>query len=142
MAEAEFYSLTVSFSTFFPQYWERWKFLLERGERRWTGIDPFKVWPNDQPLKVAPPLTVTHKGLNVSASDRLSRQLNESVVVFVCGGVKRSFVETMKLNNFLENSWHNSDYAEGFVSIVPGQLLMAWNHEGGACFWDRPRRAK
>ena len=142
MTEAEFTSLAVSFRTFFLEKWARWEFMLSRGERRWKQISPVDVWPHLSVQLKEPAALAAESGLNIDGDKRLAAHRDEQVVVFSCGSARQAAVLSMRLTEFSTLCWARDGLWEGFVSIVPGQLLLGWTHEGGAHVWSKPRRRK
>ena len=114
-------------------------FLLEKGERRWAKIDVFEVWPESNGMKSFPPELSRGYGLNLSAHPRLEANADSTVTVLTIsrGRGLPSTVGSMRLRELEAHAWNQRDFAEGIAVVVPGSLVLCWNHEGYACLWAR-----
>jgi len=93
---------------------------------RWSNIDPMKVWGLLDDQRVAEwhgPFA------NLLATPLFSKHANSLVTVLRCGH-ERANMERMPLRDALQGP---SAVFEGFISILPGRLGIAINHDGMLC---------
>lgn len=109
---------------------ERFSELLTYHPRRWSKIDPWKVWEHLQPPRIAEPNGKVETLLSVEPlADHAQRQ----VAVLRCGHESPK-IESLSLTEALRGQ---SAVFEGFISVVPGKLGLAINHDGGLCLLRR-----
>ena len=107
------------FRAFFPEHVERWEYLLERDQVRWNKMAPYRHWFTiDQTVSSPEKLDLSHP--------LLSGKENLVVVALSCGR-NRQWIKELTLDEAYQT------VHEGYISITPGQLGLAVNHEGG--YW-------
>ncbi|MBK6907481.1 MAG: hypothetical protein IPH08_10500 [Rhodocyclaceae bacterium] len=105
------------FKSFFPEHAERWEYLLQRDQRKWQKMAPFKYWFSRDQTACSP------KSFDL-AHPLLAGKLEASVVALSC-----MWTDCWLKEMSLDEAYHSVH--EGYISITPGQLGMAFNHEGG-----------
>lgn len=104
----------------------RYSALLDAKPSRWSKIDPWRVWEEAGSESVAE----WRKDIqSLLASPLLSEYSSAQVTVLRCGHDKPS-LQRLSLNEALLGA---SAVFEGFVSVVPGKLGLAINHDGMVC---------
>ncbi len=98
-------------------------YLLEHDAKRWNKISPMKIWSGDVYQSYP-----AHMDWQEMAQQYAAQYMNQNCVAFE--GRSNAFVKTMKLKALIEDAEIN--LIEGFISIVPGRLVLATNHEGGS----------
>jgi hypothetical protein len=115
-----------------PTMAERFSTLLALKPERWGKIDPWRVWDK-------PPFGQAHvTELRPEAPEAfppLTSHLDTMVRVLRCGSSSNPSIVDEPLRGVLDGSSHVLD---GFVSVVPGRLGLAINHDGGICALRRP----
>lgn len=104
----------------------RFSQLLGSNPKRWSKIDPWRVWQQTGSASV-----VEWKGdvSNLLISSRLSMYSCAEATVLRCGHDK-PLLRRLPLRQALIGE---SAVFEGFVSIVPDKLGLAINHDGMLC---------
>jgi hypothetical protein len=111
--------ITQLFKAFYPEHAERWEYLLEHDQRRWYKMASFKHWFTLDQTACSP------KNLDLS-HPMLSGKGGQPVVALCCRW-DRPWLKEMTLDEAYQ-SIH-----EGYISVTPGKLGLAVNHEGG--YW-------
>ncbi len=115
------------FTKFLPvEISSRFSALLAMKPDRWSKIDPWKVWD-----ALESPRVVEWQGTcaDLLASSLLAKHADELVTVLRCGHAQPD-LERMRLRDALQGP---SRVFEGFVSVRPGKLGLAINHDGMIC---------
>lgn len=121
-------ALESLFQTIAPSKSERWCYLLERPPSRWEKISPIDVWPLPSSFDSYPNEPIAQ----LLTMPPLSRHLQANVLVLRCGHSSNPGLLEMPLKDvFPDGDWDYKILFEGFVSIVPGKVAIAANHEGG-----------
>ena len=115
-----------------PAMAERFSSLLALKPDRWSKIDPWRIWEK-------PPFGQSHV-IELSADSAetfppLASQLGTKVRVLRCGNSNNPSIVEEPLRGVLDGS---SYVLDGFVSVEPGRLGLAINHDGGICALRRP----
>lgn len=114
-----------------PEAALRFTKLLAMKPGHWAKIDPWRVW-SDEGLSGSPELKAPIAEL--LGSPPLARFAATEVTVLRCGH------DRPQLCRLLLAAALTGNHAvfEGFISIVPGQLGMALNHDGMFMLWTKP----
>jgi hypothetical protein len=115
-----------------PPFAERFSTLLALKPNRWSKIDPWRVW--DKP-PFGQPHIIALKSETPQAFAPLKIHLGSKVRVLRCGNSTNPSITEEPLRGVLDGSSHVLD---GFVSVDPGRLGIAINHDGGMCALHRP----
>ncbi|MGJ7500592.1 hypothetical protein ACSFBF_09550 [Variovorax sp. ZT5P49] len=142
MSEEQYNQLRAMFESFAPLYAERWSKLLASKAAGWQKIQPWRAWPVDvfgsMPDGMAWPAMV-----EMAARDAASRKVKNGVLL-ACGH-SAPCVEDVPLSALVERlcgTKSDTRLLEGFVSLVPGELALATNHEGGCWLMKKPKKEK
>jgi len=124
-----------------PAYAERWAALLQGKPAKWRKIQPWRVWPCDV-YESHPPRMDWPVMVDRAIALARARGVGEAHVL-ACGHSSES-IETLVLSRLKERlcsrgRGSEGTLLEGFVSLVPGQLALATNHEGGCWLIDLER---
>jgi hypothetical protein len=111
---------------------ERFSSLLALNPERWGKIDPWRVW--DKPPFGQPHITEL-KSETPQTFAPFRNHLGAMVRVLRCGNSSNPSITEEPLRGVLDGSSHVLD---GFVSVEPGRLGIAINHDGGMCALHRP----
>ena len=131
---------------FAPSFAERWVYLLQHDHNRWNKISPIGLWPVDDCYSCYPKKTLQE----LIELPSVQRHMKTNVAVLACGHAKPEIFET-PLSSLLSvayrdasqgGNWAHCEILEGFISIVPGELLLLANHEGGYALLERNNRQK
>ena len=141
VTDAQLADFTALFARVAPAYAERWVSLLQGKPEKWRKILPWRVWPCDV-YESLPPRMEWAAMVDQAIRLAQARKVRE-VHVLACGHSSES-VETLALSQLrarLCSCERGSEGAllEGFVSLIPGQLALATNHEGGCWLIDLER---
>ncbi|UXY13609.1 hypothetical protein N8I74_09740 [Chitiniphilus purpureus] len=110
--------MITMFEAFFPEHAARWKYLLNRSVSKWHKMAPYRHWFSiDQSASMPPDIDLSHPLLNER------RRLD--VVALRCTQ-KGSWLKEMPLEEAYPS------VVEGYISVIPGKLALAVNHEGGS----------
>jgi hypothetical protein len=115
------------FAVFLPsEAASRFQKLLALEPRRWEKIDPWRAWRHVDSRSV-----VEWKGSveELLASSPVSNYASAQVTVLRCGHDAPS-LERLPLRQALVG---DSAVYEGFISVVPGRVGVAINHDGELC---------
>ena len=124
MSDPDREQLALLFRAFFPNQAERWEYLLARDPSRWEKMAPFRHWFTLAQDESRPPkLDLAHPALR----DRL----NDEVVALSCLWGGQCWIRRLTL----AQAWQQ--VGEGYISILPGTLGLALNHEGGRWLLQR-----
>ena len=104
----------------------RFSGLLAMKPDHWSKIDPWKVWKVLDAHRVVE-WSATHAALLESPS--FAKHANELVTVLRCGHEEPE-LHRIRLRDALQGP---SAVFEGFVSVVPGQVGLAINHDEMLC---------
>ena len=119
--------MNVLFTAFLPsELAERFSYLLSLKPARWGKIEPWEVWKHLRPPSVTE-LSESCSGL--LASDAFNGHADAPATVLRCGH-DRPALNKMVLRDALIGP---ATVFEGFISVVPGRLGLAINHDGGLC---------
>ena len=119
--------LDALFARFLPvEMASRFSGLLAMKPDRWLRIDPWKVWGVIDGRRVT---EWTKTVADLLVSPIFARHANEWVTVLRCGH-DRAKMERIRLREALQGP---TAVFEGFISIVPGRLGLAINHDGMLC---------
>ena len=124
---------TALFQRIAPAYAERWTTLLQGKPAKWQKIKPWRVWPCDV-YGSQPPRMEWAAMVDQAIALAQAHKVRE-VHVLACGHSSES-VETLALSQLKERLCLDGPggwVLEGFVSLIPGKLGLATNHEGG--YW-------
>jgi hypothetical protein len=121
-----------------PAYAERWVTLLQGKPAKWKKIQPWRVWPCDV-YESHPPRMEWAAMVDHAIALAEVRRVRE-VHVLACGHSSES-VETLALWQLKarlcsRELGSEGTLLEGFVSLIPGHLALATNHEGGCWLMD------
>lgn len=104
----------------------RYSTLLNAKPSHWSKIDPWRVWEEVGSKSVSE----WRKDIqNLLASPPLSEYSTTQVTALRCGHDK-PLLQRLSLDDALLGA---SSVFEGFVSVVPGKLGLAINHDGMVC---------
>ena len=109
---------------------ERFCELLAYHPRRWSKIDPWKVWEHIQASRI---IEINEKVEALLSVEPLAVHAQRQVAVLRCGH-ESPRLERLSLKEALRGQ---STVFEGFISVVPGKLGLAINHDGGLCLLRR-----
>ena len=119
--------MDVLFTTFLPvEVASRFSGLLALKPGHWSKIDPWKVW---EVLKAPRVVEWQRTCADLLASSFLAKHADELVTVLRCGHEEPA-IERIRLRDALQGP---SQVFEGFVSVLPGKLGLAMNHDGMIC---------
>ncbi len=104
----------------------RFSELLRLKPIRWSKIDPWRAWENSGCSTVTEWRGTAQELLTKS---EFVTHAQSEVVVLRCGHEQPS-IQMQKLQDALMGT---SAVFEGFISVVPGRLGLAINHDGGWC---------
>lgn len=121
-----------------PTYAERWVTLLQGKPAKWRKIQPWRVWPCDV-YESQPPCMGWAAMVDKAITLAQVRGVREAHVL-ACGHSSES-VETLALSLLQarlcsRERGSEGTLLEGFVSLIPGQLALVTNHEGGCWLVD------
>jgi hypothetical protein len=131
VTDVQLANFTALFQRVAPAYGERWGTLLQGKPEKWRKIQPWRAWPCDMYENHPPRMEWTAMVDQVIALAQVYKVYE--VHVLACGHSNES-VETLALSQLkvrLCSSGSGEWLLEGFVSLIPGQLALATNHEGG-----------
>jgi len=115
------------FTKFLPaEIASRFSGLLAMKPNRWSKIDPWKVWDVLEDPRV---VEWQRTWAELLASPMLAKHADVWVTVLRCGH-EQSAMERLPLRDALHGP---SRVFEGFVSVLPGKLGLAINHDGMIC---------
>jgi hypothetical protein len=107
----------------------RWEKLASQKPSQWKKIDPWKVWAHfDSSCMDEWRGEFDQRTKQIVWDERIEPYRNSKVVVFACGHSKPALFETDLASTFGVAGPHG--FIEGFVSIIPGKLGLALNHDG------------
>ena len=107
----------------------RWAGIALKTPARWSRIDPWKVWALfDQSCMDHWQGTVDRKTGHIIWDSRIAPYRMNRVVVLACGHSKPVLHEVILDSVIGSKSPHS--FLEGFISIIPGKLGLAVNHNG------------
>jgi len=133
ISEAHLKEFEQMFQAFAPHECERWCYLLSKEPTKWGKITPIKVWPTASAFDSYPNLPLS-QWTSISA---LAPYMKRDSVVLRCGHSKNPGTAVVALHEVLMSAQQNYEIIfEGFVSVVPGQLALGFNHEGGVCVFS------
>lgn len=115
-----------------PQYARRWLTLLGEKPAKWAKIKPWQAWPCD--VYESFPPGMEWKDMVDKAVKRANGR--KHALMLVCGHSPDPRIEEVPLallKDRLCGTHEMRGLQEGFVSLVPGELALGVNHEGG--FW-------
>ena len=92
----------------------------------WSKIDPYKVWDVLAPRRV---VEWRKTCADLLASPLFAKHADESVTVLRCGHAQPG-IDRLRLRDALQSP---SRIFEGFISVSPGKLGLAINHDGMIC---------
>ena len=119
--------MDVLFAKFLPaEIASRFSGLLAMKPERWSKIDPWKVWDVLEAPRV---MEWQRTCAELLASPLLAKHADELVTVLRCGH-EQPAMERIRLRDALQGP---SPVFEGFVSVSPGRLGLAINHDGMIC---------
>jgi hypothetical protein len=119
------------FEAFFPAaIASRFSELLRMKPAHWKKIDPWQVW---QHLESDSVTEWQDSVQSLLASPKFSRHAASQVAVLRCGHDRPS-IERNSLHTALIGE---SALFEGFISVTPGKLGIAINHDGEICVLSR-----
>ncbi len=119
--------MVTLFGAFLPKSLaSRYSELLTYHTNRWAKIDPWRVWECIDSTVISEWKQSTQALL---ATPPFSRHASANVTVLRCGHEKPK-IERLTLTEALVG---DSSVFEGFISIVPGKLAIAINHDGMLC---------
>jgi len=123
--------LSALFSEFLPyELATRYCTALELKPHRWHQIDPWMTWHFVGPSGISE----WHDGGEaLLCTEPFCRLASSPVAVLRCGH-DRAALERVALRDALVG---DRAVCEGFVSVTPGQLGLAINHDGGICVMCR-----
>jgi hypothetical protein len=138
VTDVQFAHFIALFRRVAPAYAERWVKLLQGKPAKWQKIQPWRVWPCDV-YESHPPRMEWAVMVDQAIALAEVHRVHEAHVL-ACGHSSES-VETLALSQLkarLCSRERGSEGAllEGFVSLIPGQLALATNHEGGCWLMD------
>jgi hypothetical protein len=118
------------FESFFPDdLASRWSALLLHTPVRWAKIDPWKVWSViDASCMDDWRGTFDPKTKQIIWDNRIALYRTNRAVVLACGHSKPVLHE-IELESAFGANCPNA-FLEGFISIIPGKLGLAINHDG------------
>jgi hypothetical protein len=115
-----------------PKLASRFSGLLAMKPERWRHIDLFRVW-EEPPLGGSGVSEWVEPLMAMLESPLFKPHLNRDVVVLRCGHNQPS----IRRECLRELITGKSNVLEGFVSIIPGALGLAMNHDGEVCVLNR-----
>ena len=119
------------FGAFLPEdLASRFSELLSRDPKRWSKIDPWRVWEHIDSEVIS---EWKQSAQALLATPAFSHHASAEVTVLRCGH-ERPKVERLPLVQALVG---DSSVFEGFISVVPGKLAVAINHDGMLCVLHR-----
>lgn len=123
--------MSALFAAFLPpELASRFSGLLALKPSHWAKIDPWKVWQCMDTTRTSE----WHGSVQeLMCSPKLAGRSADKVVVLRCGHDRVS-LKTMPLHEALIG---DAAVFEGFVSVVPGRLGIAINHDGMLCVLSR-----
>jgi hypothetical protein len=122
---------TALFQRLAPAYAERWITLLQGKPVKWRKIKPWRAWPCDVDHS-HPPHLKWEEIVDAAIALAQVQKVREAYVLDCYHGTDG--VETLALAQLkarLCSGGPGGWVLEGFVSLIPGQLALATNHEGG-----------
>jgi len=120
---------------FAPSVAGRWTYLLRHDPKRWNKISPIGIWPVDDCYSCYPKKTLQE----LIELPSVQRHMKTNAAILSCGHAEPAIFEA-PLNTLLSvayrdtsqgGNWAHCEIFEGFISIVPGDLVFLANHEGG-----------
>jgi hypothetical protein len=140
ISDVQLVHFTALFQSVAPVYAERWVTLLQgKSPAKWRKIQPCRAWPCDV-------------SRNVPARMEWTEMLDQAIVLAQAHKVREAFVldcyhgsEGVEIVPILQLKarlcLNDQRYAaptltEGYVSLLPGKLALATNHEGGCWLID------
>jgi len=94
---------------------------------RWTKIDPWRIWeslPNDPRI-----IPWSQETTALLQSELFASRANELATVLRCG----HDTPRLERQRLCEALGSTPPVLEGFISVIPGKLGIAINHDGQAC---------
>lgn len=132
---------TALFQRVAPAYAERWTTLLQGKRAKWQKIQPWRVWPCDV-YESQPPRMAWAAMVDRAVTLAQAHKVRE-VHVLACGhsseGVETLALSLLKARLCSPERGSEGALLEGFVSLIPGLLALATNHEGGCWLIDLER---
>ena len=129
--EADHAEVSALFRAFLPNdLASRFSELLSMKSSRWKQIDPWRVWEHIETSAISE----WHEDVqSLLSSPRFSKHAESQVAVLRCGHEHPS-IERRSLQSALVGE---SALFEGFISVLPGELGVAINHDGEICVLSR-----
>ncbi|ARU06102.1 hypothetical protein CCO03_16775 [Comamonas serinivorans] len=112
-----------------PDLAERWLTLLKGKPSKWAKIQPWRCWPGD--LYRNWPVGASWPDLRDRAMTQALQARAPTWHGLACG---HGGPEVVSLPPADMRGWMDT-LVEGFVVLVPGQLALIHNHEGGRWLW-------
>ena len=100
--------------------------LLQLKSDRWRNIDPTKILEYEDSLRISEWKQTVGELLSSSSFSALT---NKTVLVLHCGHARPS-IDSCSLGEALSGP---RSVLEGFISVLPGELGLAVDHEGTIC---------
>lgn len=130
---AEKEEILLLFQAFYPpELASRWEALLSSKPQRWSKIDPWKTWEL-LPCTSGHLAEFTQNLNSLLHSPSFLKHAEAPVVALRCGHASPA-IETLLLNAALLGE---RSVFEGFISIIPGKLGLAINHDGSVCVLEK-----
>jgi hypothetical protein len=121
--------MATLFATFLPtEVAERFSYLLSLKPSRWGKIDPWEVWKHLRPG--SPSVTESTESCAALLESSAFRAHAAAPATVLRCGHDRPFLGKLGLREALTGE---DAVFEGFISVVPGKLGLAVNHDGGLC---------
>jgi hypothetical protein len=125
--EADHAEISDLFEAFLPEdLASRFTALLGMKQERWKKIDPWRVWEHIE-AGSSSEWPGTAQGL--LTSPKFANYAESRVVALRCGH-DRPLIERRTLRSALVGQ---DAVFEGFISVLPGKLGVAINHDGEIC---------
>jgi hypothetical protein len=109
---------------------DRWKALLDMGKYERLDVAEFQFICDKRICK-----TVNSNSKNV-LFEKCKNYLNEEILFVRGGHDSKPGISWLLLKDFLKVN----DFLEGFVSIIPGQFVLVFDHEGYITVCDSRER--
>jgi len=125
--EADQAEISALFKAFLPNdLASRFCDLLSMSPTRWKKIDPWRVWDHVGSNSIS---EWRENVQGLLSSEKFSGRAEGQVAVLRCGHDHPS-IERKSLQSALVGE---SAVLEGFISVLPGKLGIAINHDGEIC---------
>lgn len=115
----------------------RWRTIFNMNPKHWNKISAWDLW--DDRYSISKYCSEWKKSIDELFNFQLFVSYAERKVIVVHFGHDKGKVERLSLREALVGE---KSLFEGIISIVPGVLVLAVNHDGGICVCQNPPKMR